>query len=1065
VRSQFRLPFVALLTGVLIAVLAPATAQANVEIEKFVGINCSEGHETCGEKPTGKDDIFGEPLTETSKPSKTESEEEGYTQAAGHVPYGVTDFMLRHTGSYAEGTAIPTGVVTHVRVDVAAGLAASPAAVPKCSVAEFTGAEASPGSGFFTEPTCKQGTGPHKTGPESTVIGEESATVYFAPLKKDVVLKGQLFNLVPPGPPHARSALYGAALAIPLALTGGAHLYAHTFVEGNVEWGQEAKGTGVGDYHDYFEVTVSPSLPLIRSRQLNYGTAGNGAFITNATSCPGHHTTRLSLEGVNIGEEAEVKEHLEKGEIKTTQAEYETEIALNGCERVPFSPVFSLSPGTSASDQPDQVTTELSVPHFPEKEIDSSQLKTASITLPEGMTLNPSAANGLEACTVGQARIHSEKFGVECPAGSELGSVSLEVPTLSEPLTGKIYLGDPVPGPGESETGPITGPPYILYVVANSERYGVSVRLKGEATPNPVTGQLTTVFKENPEQPFTKLTLSFNRGALTSIANPLLCGTATGSTILTPVAAGVANAYPGFGVSITGCATSIPFAPTQSTSNQTAVPAANTSFVFNLVRPEGQQYLSKVSTTLPEGLAGKIPDAEQCSEAAANSEEVKPQEPKCPEGSKIGTVVVEAGSGGVPYTFPGSVYLTGPYNGAPYGMSIKVPAIAGPFNLGTQVTRATINTNPYTGRVTVASTLPTIRGGVPLRVRRISVDVNKQGFLVNPTSCNALSTESTLTGITTLAPGGATTTATASSPFQLANCSSLGYTPKFVAKTGAKTSKANGASLETTLNFTVGQSNTKSVLVTLPKALPSRLTTLQKACLAATFEANPYACPSGSFVGSARANTPLLPGKLQGPAILVSHGGEAFPDLELVLEANGVRVILDGKTNIKKGITTTDFKTTPDEPVSSVTVVLPTGPHSALTTERLTTNLCTTKLVMPTTITAQNGKVFKQNTIIQPTACPVQIVGHKVVGNTAYVTVKTFAAGRISGSGKGLSTTYRHLTSAKNAVSLKIPLSSAGRRKGRPFKVKLRVGFVPKKKGANPASYNSASTVTVSFRG
>jgi hypothetical protein len=1057
VRFQVRVSFLALLVGALVAVLAPAAAQANVEIEKFVGINCSAGHETCGETPTGKTDPFGTPLTETHEPNHKESEEEGYRQAAGHVPYGVTDFMLKHTGSYEKGEAIPTGVVTHVRVDVAAGLAASPAAVPQCTVAEFSGVEAAPGTGFFTEPTCKQGAGPHKTGPASTVIGEEQATVYFGLLGKDVVLKGQLFNLVVPGPPaKPHSSLYGAALEIPKPLTeglgfGATQLYAHTFVEGNVEWGQEAKGTGKGDYHDYFEVTVSPSLPLVRSRQLNYGTAGNGAFITNATSCPGHHTTRLSLEGVNIGTEEEITKHIEKGELENPKREYETLLALNECQRVPFNPTFSVSPGTSASDEPDQITAEFSLPHFPEKEVDSSQVNTASVTMPEGMTLNPSAAHGLEACTVAQARIHSAKFGVECPAGSELGTVSLEVPTLPPgSLTGAMYLGGPVEG---SETAPIKGPPYIIYVVANSEHYGVSVRLKGEAIPNPVTGQLTTVFKENPEQPFTKLTLNFKREALTSIANPLMCGESKGSTNFTPVASGVPAAEPAFGVSIIGCGSPIAFAPTQTTSNQTAVPAANTSFTFNLVRPNGQQYLSKVSTTLPEGLAGKIPDAEQCSEAAANSEETA-----CPEGSKIGTATVEAGAGITPYTFSGPVYLTGPYNGAPFGMSIKIPAVAGPFNLGTQVTRATINVSPYTGRVVVASVLPTIRGGVPLRVRKITVAVEKQGFLVNPTSCNALATESTLTGFT---PGSSVTaSATASSPFQLANCGSLGYTPKFVAKTSAQRSKANGASLETTLNFTAGQANTKSVLVTLPKALPSRLTTLQKACLAATFEANPYACPEGSFVGSARANTPLLPGKLQGPAILVSHGGEAFPDLELVLEANGVRIILDGKTNIKKGITTTDFKTTPDAPVSSVTVVLPRGPHSALTTEKLTTNLCTTKLVMPTLITAQNGKVFKQSTVIKPTNCGVQIVGHKVVGNTAYVTVRTFAAGRISGGGKGLSTRYRHFNAAKKAVTLRIPLSGAGRSKGRPFKVKVRVGFVPKKKGANSAGF-----ATVLFRG
>jgi hypothetical protein len=1046
---KVRVPFLALLAGALIAVLAPAAAQANVEIEKFVGINCSEGHETCGEKPTGKADPFGTPLTETHEPDLTESKNEGYTQAAGHVPYGVTDFMLKHTGEYKEGTAIPTGVVTHVRVDVAAGLAASPAAVPQCSVAEFTGTEIS--AGFFTAPSCKQGAGPHKTGPESTVIGEESATVYLAAIGKDVVLKGQLFNLVPPGPPHARSSLYGAALNVPLPLSeglgfpAGLQVYAHTAVEGNVEWGEEAKGTGAADYHDYFEVTVSPSLPLVRSRQLNYGTAGNGAFITNATACPGHHTTRLSLEGVNIGSEEEITKRIEKGELENPKREYETLIALNECQRAPFEPLFKVTPGLTAQDEPDPITAEVSLPHYPEKEVDSSQVNTASITLPEGMTLNPSAAAGLEACTKAQARIHSGTFGVECPEKSELGTVSLEVPTLpAGSLTGTMYLGGPVTG---SETAPITGPPYIIYVVANSVRNGVSVRLKGEVIPNPVTGQVTTVFNENPEQPFTSLKLAFNRGALTSVANPLVCGNATGATTFTPVASGVAATHEPFGVSITGCGATIPFAPTQSIANQSSTPAANTSFTFNLERTDGQQYFSKVSTTLPAGLAGKIPAAEQCSETLANSETGE-----CPAGSKIGVVQVAAGAGPTPYTFGGNVYLTGPYNGAPFGMSIKVPAVAGPFNLGTQVTRATINIDPYTGRVTVASVLPTIRGGIPFRVKRITVNINKQGFLINPTNCGVLQTESAVSGFTP--ETGGTASASLSTPFQLTGCSGLGFTPKFTAKTSAKASKANGASIETTLNFTTGQANTKSVLVQLPKQLPSRLTTLQKACLAATFNANPYACPPGSFVGGARANTPLLPGKLTGPAILVSHAGEAFPDLDLVLEANGVRIILVGNTNIKKGITTTNFATTPDAPVSSVTVNLPLGAHSALAKERTTTNLCTAKLVMPTTLTAQNGKQFKQNTIIQPTECGVQIIGHKTSGNTVILNVKTFSAGRISGSGSGLTTVARHLKGANGNATLKVPRS--GNR--RPFTAKVRVGFVPKKKGPTSVAY-----VTVKF--
>ena len=318
---------------------------------------------------------------------------------------------------------------------------------------------------------------------------------------------------------------------------------------------------------------------------------------------------------------------------------------------------------------------------------------------------------------------------------------------------------------------------------------------------------------------------------------------------------------------------------------------------------------------------------------------------------------------------------------------------------------------------------------------------------MNPTNCGALATESTVTGSL-----GASVNL--STPFQVGNCSALKFKPSFKAATSAKTSKRYGASLETTINEAPGQANIKSVLVQLPKQLPSRLATLHKACPEATFAANPYSCPSGSFVGRARANTPVLPAKLQGPAILVSHGGEAFPDLDLVLEANNVRVILTGNTKITNGITTTNFASTPDVPVTSITVNLPTGEHSALAAYG---NLCAQPLVMPTTITGQNGLVVKQNTNITPVGCGVQVVGRKVIGNTVYLTVSVPAAGRISGGGSGLGTVYRYLRSSTRATTLKVPLRRGGRR---PFNVRVRVGFVPKQRSRGI----SATTVTVTFR-
>jgi hypothetical protein len=246
------------------------------------------------------------------------------------------------------------------------------------------------------------------------------------------------------------------------------------------------------------------------------------------------------------------------------------------------------------------------------------------------------------------------------------------------------------------------------------------------------------------------------------------------------------------------------------------------------------------------------------------------------------------------------------------------------------------------------------------------------------------------------------------------------------------------------------------VMVQLPKQLPSRLTTLQKACPEATFNANPYTCPSGSFVGGVRANTPTIGVKMKGPAILVSHGGRAFPDLDLLLEGEGVRVILVGNTDIKNEITTTTFASTPDVPVSSITVNLPIGPHSAVTA---TGNVCANKLLMPTTITGQNGTVVKQNTVIGVTNCGVRVVGHKVVGGTLYLTVQTYAAGRVSGKGTSLATVFRSLRSAQKATTLKVPLSRGGRSRRRPFSVKVRVGFVPKARGQR----SSVTFVTVRF--
>ena len=409
-----------------------------------------------------------------------------------------------------------------------------------------------------------------------------------------------------------------------------------------------------------------------------------------------------------------------------------------------------------------------------------------------------------------------------------------------------------------------------------------------------------------------------------------------------------------------------------------------------------------MKTILPEGLAGKIPAVTQCAEPQAT-------DGTCTAASRIGTATVTAGAGSSPYTFSGPVYMTGPYNGAPFGLSIAVPAVAGPFNLGTVVTRATINVNPYTARVTAESVLPTIFKGIPLRMRSINVEVNRQGFLYNATSC-----ESGRPKRRSRSTFGAVQEGL-SSPFELEGCSSLAFKPAFAASTSGRPTKADGTSLTTTITQGAGQANINSVLVTLPYKLPSRLSTLNKACLAATFEANPSGCPAASRVGTATAVTPLLPGTMTGTRLLHLARRRTVPRPRC-----GAR--RRRRARDPRGQNENHARHHDDE-LRGLARRAREQLHAESrrrdrTRRSAPTGTCArAKLIMPTVITGQNGKQLKLNTVIKPAGCPVQVVGHKVVGTTAYLTIKTFEAGRISAGGSGVATVYRTLGSANGAAS------------------------------------------------
>ncbi|HSZ69693.1 MAG TPA: hypothetical protein VK756_04960 [Solirubrobacteraceae bacterium] len=1014
------------LLGCVVFCSAAPVAQASFGVESFFAANCTVS--TCSAKSEAA---------------------EFFTQAAGHPDYGISDFTLKTKVVVPEALYQPEGVVSNLRVDVPAGLSTNPQAVPQCTVKEFESVEVAPG--VFGKSACNEEATKSPGEPlKSTVIGTNYVTVLVEHPEKsgDFIkfpLKGNVYNLVQP---EGLPSLFGVAIDLEPLL--GKEVFSHTLIEGGVSWNT--------DYHEYFTIkNLSPQLPLVQSRLVYTGNIGTGGFLTNPSACSGPQTTKFVAESY---------------EHESTSGSYTTAVGASGCNLVPFEPSIAVKPATTQSDQADGATVELKVPQTPStSEPNSADLNTARVTLAEGMTINPAAAYNLEACTEKQAGL-SEEHGerstgpVTCPAGSKIGTIAIEVPTLpAKSLEGSVYLGSP--------TGaPIAGPPYTIYFNAESKRYGVAVRQKGLVVPNPVTGQLTATFTENPQAPFSSLSMSLTGGSASGsvppLANPLACGTAKTESSLIPYTGEAFSKSPfsAFTVDSNGsggaCPSPLPFALTQSTENQSSLAGALTSFKFNLTRPEGQQYLSQAKTVLPAGLLGAIPSVPLCGEVEANAG-------SCPAASQIGTVGVAVGSGR-PYPFTGSVYLTGPYNGAPYGMSIVIPAVAGPFNLGNIVTRAAINVETYTGRVVVTATLPALaRGvglpssGIPLRLQKLTISVNRQSFLSNPTHCGALATESTLAAF--IYPGvNSGTTQALSTPFLVGECSKLAFKPSFSAISGSKTSKTNGASLEVKITQGAKQMNIRQVLFQLPKQLPSRASTLRKACLAATFETGPPpgACKTGR-VGTATVTTPDLPGTLTGPAYLVSHGNEAFPDLDLIVKGDGVTIVLVGHTHIaNNGVTTSKFETLPDAPVSSAVVTLPVGPESLLAANA---NLCRSQnqLIAPTTIIGQNGRQVRQKTKIAVRNCPIVVVGHRTSGVKALITVKTPAAGRISGSGTDLNFVTRHVGKASQ-VTISVPLTGSGAEVLRKFgrlTLKVRVGFVPKSKAGH---VNSKAYATVTFR-
>jgi hypothetical protein len=592
-----------------------------------------------------------------------------------------------------------------------------------------------------------------------------------------------------------------------------------------------------------------------------------------------------------------------------------------------------------------------------------------------------------------------------CPDASKIGTVKIKTPLLAHELEGSVYLATQNANP--------FGSLIALYLVAEDPVSGVLVKLPGkvrlcQGAGEQIAGmtcqrlgQLISTFENEPELPFEDAELEFFGGERAPLATPSRCGTYTTSASFAPwsgsapVASQSAfkiSAGPNGGAGGSPCpGASLPFSPSLTGGATNLNAGAFSPFTLTMTRKDGEQNMQSVEAYLPPGLSGVLSNIELCPEPQAN-------EGKCGASSLVGETTVSVGVGGDPYSVSGGrFYLTGPYNGsggcstpgtngcAPFGLTFEVPAKAGPFDLERNsanpagedacdcvIVRGKIEINPYTAALRITSNppgtpyaIPTSIEGIPLEIQHINAITTRGNFQFNPTNCSKME----VTGTIHSSEGG---TDKIGVPFQVTNCKDLSFTPKFQVSTApAKDTRLDGVSLTAKVSEPAGalgtQANIASVKVELPKGLPSRLNTLRKACTNAQFEANPAGCPPASRIGMAVVHTPILPVPLTGPAIFVSHGGEAWPTLTLVLQGDGVTVDLVGTTLISKaGVTSTTFKTVPDQPFSTFELTLPQGEYSALTALG---NLCKQKPVMPAEFLAQNGATLHQNTKIAVTGC------------------------------------------------------------------------------------------------
>jgi hypothetical protein len=873
------------------------------------------------------------------------------TQAGSH-PFQVTGTIDMDTFG-----------MRNVHMDLPAGLIGNTNVVPQCTDEEF---------GAIVEHIWN-------SCPEGTAIG--AATPHFLNFSQGFEAADPIFNLVPaPGEPARFGFRYhGVPIILDTAVRTGGD-YGVIISSSNVAqelgvtavrvtlWGDPAdprhdstRGWSCLTESLYGAEYLEGAQPCVRP-----GAKSTTPFLTLPTSCTGATGMRTT-----VFTESWLEPGIEKGEAISRNSLGEP-AGLSGCNRLPFKPSITVAPDGQAASTPTGLTVGVHVPQegaLNPTGLSPADVKDTTVALPAGVQVSPAGADGLLACSLEQIGLETPASPT-CPDAAKVGSVEIKTPLLPEPLEGAVYLAAQNANP--------FGSLLALYIVAEDPKAGIVIKFAGKVTLDPVTGQLVSTFEDTPELPFEDLKLSFFGSDRAPLTTPSSCGHYATTASITPSSGNApVQSESTFQITTgpdgTSCASPRPFAPGFQAGSLNLQAGAFTPFTLTMTRPDQDQTLSKVDVTLPPGLTGTLKGVKLCPEAQANAG-------TCTDESLIGHTIVSAGLGGDPYTVPaGRIYLTEHYGGGEFGLSIVNPAKAGPFVLQEGrpvIVRAAVFVDPHTTALRIVSDpLPTIIDGIPLQIQHVNVTIDRDKFQFNPTNCSKMSINATL-GSSEGASSGAST------PFQVTNCANLAFNPKFAVSIPGHASRANGEALTVKLTYPSGpqDANIAKVKVQLPKQLPSRLSTLQKACLAKVFNANPADCPPASIVGHAKALTPILPVPLEGNAYFVSHGGEAFPDLTIVLKGYGVTLDLVGSTFISNsGITTSTFKTVPDAPVGSFELTLPMGRYSALGANLPHTgyDFCSRHLVMPTEFIAQNGAEIHQNTPIAITGCPKAKKAHK----------------------------------------------------------------------------------------